>query len=167
MEDFNRVMDEADKSMLDNQNPNLVGYEVINQSWCAILKLWQHQVDIGANNSNKNMLHSERIQRTLNFCKNRKKRIAKKNYKEKLTAEFAQYDLASQVSKIERFFFHYNSTIKCDSPSSNLCIASTRDRYMLLQTLFGILRGESVINCDLSDLCQIEIEGQGSHECRI
>jgi hypothetical protein len=42
-----------------------------------------------------------------------------------------------------------------------------RHRFCLLLTTFGIIRGESLFNCDLSDLFSIEKTDEGSHICSI
>lgn len=44
MADFNKVMNRTDDEIAALENEELVGYDVINQSVCAILKIWQNQV---------------------------------------------------------------------------------------------------------------------------
>ena len=74
---------------------------------------------------------------------------------------FPPYRLVLEVPRIERELFNHNKL------SSIFFIASLRDRFMLLQTTFGVLRGESLIKCELSDLCDNTLTGQGTHDCQI
>lgn len=118
---------------------------------------------MNANNLSKEQIKSARVMKLLEMVKKRKKRLHAANYKEKISSEFSPYMLANEVPRIERALFFHNSQAK----TARMSIAATRDRYMLLQTIYGILRGESIIKCDLSDLCDILLEDQGIHECRI
>lgn len=51
-----------------------VGYDVINQYYCAILRIWARQKDLGCNNISKDTLRSGRIIKLLDGVKKRKKR---------------------------------------------------------------------------------------------
>jgi hypothetical protein len=110
---------------------------------------------LNANNLSKDQIRSGRVTNLLNVVKNRKKRIAKANYEEKLNAEFMPFTLVAEVPAMERELFYHNSH------SKKLCISSLRDRYMLSQSTTGILRGESLIKCELSDLCDVIVPDQG------
>ena len=92
---------------------------------------------------------SERVRRLLDQVKKRKVPIQRKNFEEKLTAEFAPYTNANEVPRLEKFLFDKNAQ------SNIFSIASLRDRYCLLMTTNGILRGESLFKSELSDLCDI------------
>jgi hypothetical protein len=136
------------------QNINLcaskpVGYSVINHYMCSILDLHQQQVDNGCNNITKEQLRSNRIRKLLANVKVRKTSIAKENFEERLTGEFSPYTSVSEIPRLERGLFERNKT------SSLRSLSSLRDRYALLQTISGILRGESMIKADLSDLCDL------------
>jgi hypothetical protein len=109
---------------------------------------------MNANNLSKEHIKSARVMKLLDMVKKRKQRLHAANYKEKIESEFSPYLLAHEVPRIERALFFHNS----QAQTARMSIAATRDRYMLLQTIYGILRGESIIKCDLSDLCDIKVE---------
>jgi hypothetical protein len=126
-----------------------IGYSVINHYMCSILDLHQQQVDNGCNNITKAQLRSNRVQKLLANVKIRKVAISKENFEERLTTEFAPYTVANEIPRLENELFERNSH------STILCIASFRDRMCLLQTISGILRGESMFKADLSDTCDL------------
>ena len=126
-----------------------IGYSVLNQYRSAILDLHAQQRDGGCNNIPKEVLMSGRVKRLLKTVKMRKTQIAKSNFDEKLTSEFTPYTAAQDIPRLEDFFFQKNSL------SSIYSVASLRDRYCLLMTTNGILRGESLFKCKLSDLCSL------------
>jgi hypothetical protein len=99
-----------------------------------------------ANNTTKDSLQSKRVITLLNICKGRRRRIARQNYEEKINHVMAPYTLVDKVTSWANFFWNKNST------SSSLCQSSLRDRFSLLMTVHGILRGESLFLCELSDL---------------
>ena len=84
--------------------------------------------------------------------------IAKSNFDEKLTSEFTPYTAAQDIPRLEDFFFQKNSL------SSIYSVASLRDRYCLLMTTNGILRGESLFKCKLCDLCSLLHKDKNSLE---
>ena len=72
--EFNRV--EYDQIM-DNSYEvpdNLVGFDVLNQTYSGILRLWKRQCDLGTNNATKDQLRSQRVDSLMNLVKQRKKR---------------------------------------------------------------------------------------------
>ena len=125
-----------------------IGYSVLNQYRSAILDLHAQQWDGGCNNIPKEVLMSGHVKRLLKTVKMRKTQIAKSNFDEKLTSEFTPYTAAQDIPRLEDFFFQKNSL------SSIYSVASLRDRYCLLMTTNGILRGKSLFKCKLSDLTQ-------------
>jgi hypothetical protein len=70
------IRDEYDRIMDDNYTmPNdLVGYDVLNQTYSGILKLWKRQCDLGSNNATKDQLRSLRVLSLMDLVKKRKKR---------------------------------------------------------------------------------------------
>lgn len=52
--DFKRIL-ALESQELSNMG-NVVGYDVVNQYMCAILKMWEYQRDMGANNITKGNL---------------------------------------------------------------------------------------------------------------
>lgn len=88
------------KKECDAQNERLVGYNVVNQCLCIVLKIWRQQKDMNANNLTKEQLQSERVTRLLKVVQYRKERLAWRHYKEKYDEEPMPYNLVSQVHKI-------------------------------------------------------------------
>ena len=82
----------------------------------------------------------------------RKHRVHKANFDEKLTSKMAPYAVAEEIPNIENYFFHKHGS------SLHFCVSSLRDRFTLLQTTFGILRGESMFKSELSDLIDIKFK---------
>jgi hypothetical protein len=70
-DEYNRIMD-------GNYTPpdDLVGFDVLNQTYSGILKLWKRQCDLGSNNSTKDQLRSQRVVSLMDLVKKRKKRYA-------------------------------------------------------------------------------------------
>jgi hypothetical protein len=98
----------------------------------------------------------------------RKKRIARANYEEKLDHEFLPYILVEQMPKIERLLFDKHSSNGIGS------ISALRDRFLLelirfclLMTFCGILRGESTIKAELSDMCSFVLDAESENPCLI
>jgi Centromere DNA-binding protein complex CBF3 subunit, domain 2 len=137
-----------------------VGFDTVNIYHCAVIKLWEIQSQQGANNLNKEQLRSNRIKLLLRTVKFRKKRLARENYEEKIESSFMPFTLVQEVGPMERLLFRIND-------DSEQAIGSLRDRFMLLMTTFGILRGESLIKCELSDLCDVVLDNQGVHDIHI
>jgi hypothetical protein len=158
LEEFEVVRERARQGY---KEPNPVGYEVVNQHLCAILKIHRRQVDLSSNNLTKDQLRSERVQVLLKSVKMRKRRVAKENYAEKIDSEFAPFLLVRSVPLIEEKLFDRNAF----APSYSM--ASLRDRYCFLMSHCGVLRGESLFKCELSDLCDLVMDDQGPHPCHI
>ena len=79
----------------------------------------------------------------------RKTTIARENFEERLTGEFSPYTSVNEIPRLEQGLFDRSKNSLLRS------LPSLRDRYALLQTISGILRGESMIKADLSDLCDL------------
>jgi hypothetical protein len=67
--EYDQIMDDSYETP-----ENLVGFDVLNQTYSGILRLWKRQCDLGANNSTKDQLRSQRVQSLMNVVKKRKKR---------------------------------------------------------------------------------------------
>ena len=68
-EEYDQIMDASYEAQ-----ENLVGFDVLNQTYSGILRLWKRQCDLGANNSTKDQLRSQRVLTLMNVVKKRKKR---------------------------------------------------------------------------------------------
>lgn len=87
--EYNQVMSNDSGHSFENMNlKSVVGYDVINQCYSSILKIWQNQVDMGANNSSKEQLRSERVKRLLHMVQQRKKSSPEKNLRKSLNQNF-------------------------------------------------------------------------------
>ena len=136
-------------------------YDVVNQKISSIVKLWKFQRDSGANGSSKEDLRSSRVQDLLRSVKNKKALVKKANYEEKMGHLLSPFVIAQELPKIVEYLFEHNksSLIKCGS--------SLRDRFFLLQTWYGILRGKSVVAAELSDLCGLLLKSKGLQDCDV
>jgi hypothetical protein len=90
-----------------------------------------------------------RVQKLLQNVRTRKKKLTELNFEGKITAEFAPYACISRLAEMEHELFnrHKNTAI--------YSVVSLRDRFCFNMTTNGILRGESLFKCDLSDLCDV------------
>lgn len=155
LEEFNSVINQ------ENISAKPVAYDVVNQYLCSILKIWKKQVDMNANNLSRDQIRSERVQRLLMTVKTRKKTVARLNFEEKLESEFLPFLLVEKIPSIEMELFRRNAF------SKKFCLGALRDRFCFLMTNGGILRGESLFNSELSDLCDLIKEDEGPHKCHI
>jgi hypothetical protein len=80
-------------------------YSILNHYHSAILDLHAMQRDNGCNIVPMDELMSDRVKRLLNNVKKRKLMVAKINFEEKLTAEFAPYTTVKKVPRIEEYLF--------------------------------------------------------------
>ena len=106
------------------------------------------QRDNGCNNVPKDEFLSDCVKHLLNRVK-KQMLVAKINIEEKLTAEFALYTAVKELPRIEEYLFQKNSI------STVYGMVTLRDRYRLLMSTNGILQGESLSKCKLSDLCDL------------
>ncbi len=82
---------------IDQCAPKPLGYLAVNHYMCAILDLHQFQVDNGYNSVTKQQLRSSRVNKLLHNVKVRNVLIAKENFEETLTAEFAPYTSVGEI----------------------------------------------------------------------
>jgi hypothetical protein len=134
---------------------SLIGYSTVNAYYCAILDLFKEQQCMLANSTTKEALRSKRVVTLLNVCQGRRKRAARQNFEEKIDHIMTPYTLVDKVISLANFFFQKNSN------STSLCQSSLRDRFSLLMTVHGILRGESLFLCELSDLILLSRNNEG------
>ncbi|KAI8834181.1 hypothetical protein BJ741DRAFT_565676, partial [Chytriomyces cf. hyalinus JEL632] len=171
-DEFNSVMHASESSQqshapesgqqsVENTITKKAAYEMLNQYYCSILKIWQGQVDMNANNLSKEQLRSQRVKMLLGSVQKRKKREAAANFEEKLDAEFVPYLLVNKIPRIEEELFRRSFH------SSKRCLGALRDRFCFLMSNRGILRGKSLFKCELSDLCDLVKEDKGVHDCHI
>lgn len=181
-DEYNCIMDASYTTPND-----LVGYDVLNQTYSGILKLWKRQCDLGANNATKDQLRSQRVLSLMDLVKKRKKRyviqrelhylmhayhsngifycllnrLARRGFQEKLKSGLSPYLLVEKIPTIEKWLWEHNSE------STIFSLSSIRDRFVFLLSTHAILRGESVFLSDLSDYCDLVVDQAGCSECQI
>ena len=74
------------------------------------------------------------------------------NYDEKMDGHMTPYAVSLALPKMAKLLLVKDAMLKV------LSQASLRDRFTLLMTNNGILRGESVFKCELSDLFSLITE---------
>ena len=84
--------------------------------------------------------------------KQRKVVVGKRNYVEKIEADVFGYTQVNTIPIIEEALFNRNAF------SIHHLQGALRDRFSFLMTFCGILRGESLFICELSDLFDVEYE---------
>ena len=67
--EYNQIMDASYEIPA-----SLFGFDVLNQTYSGILRLWKRQCDLGANNATRDQLRSQRVLTLMNVVKKRKKR---------------------------------------------------------------------------------------------
>lgn len=150
-EDYNKVMAghnwDTTSTMEDQIGVEYIGYSVMNQCLSAILKLLQWQRDNSSNNLTKEAIKSGRVMAIMKHVENRKVKVSRANYKEKLTHSFAPFRLVGRLGEMEERLWNRNNN------SMRNGMAALRDRFTFLETLGAVLRGESLYKGELSDLC--------------
>jgi hypothetical protein len=84
------------------------------------------------------------------YVKARGPQQKRRNYVEKLDSNFAPYTVVDSIPRIERVF--WDRGCKDTSRRFSTSLSSLRNRYVFLQTVSGILRCESMMKAELSDL---------------
>ena len=107
-------------------------------------------MSLSNSSKNPNVCYSTPLPlRLLSTVKLRRPMEKKANYEEKVNHLLAPYTLVHELKNIA------NRVLSQNNSSDRLSQASLRDRFCLLLTNFGILRGESLFKADLSDLASI------------
>lgn len=130
-----------------------VGPSLMGQYKAAIMGIHQQQVASSANSESWDLIWTLHCQKVMENVGTRESRINKKNHKEKLDHDFAPYTAVEDIPKIEEALWNSGRFV-----SDRIAFASLRNRYCFLQTLCGILRGESVYNAELSDMLGISVK---------
>jgi hypothetical protein len=135
------------ESKRQNTGMNLVGFDVVNQYFCSIMREYQKQIDNDSNRLMKEQLVSSRVKALIGLVKNRKARVKKANYLEKIDHKMSPYRVVQKLTAIEARLFEKGSLTNFNG------MAGLRNRFTFLVTLNGVLRGESIFKCELSDMC--------------
>jgi hypothetical protein len=99
----------------------------------------------------------------MDLVKTRHVSLAKGNFDESLKNASMRFQIVDKIPDIEEGFWNINGIKK------HLHFASLRDRYFYLFTITGIVRGESPIRAELSDMFSIVKvdEGPPGHDAVI
>ncbi|MBE0451956.1 MAG: hypothetical protein IBX70_14105 [Clostridia bacterium] len=97
------------ESMEDPDNP--VGFETVNTYKSAVKEIWAKQVAARANSVSWDLIYDRRSKQLLDMVKERKERIRKKNFGEKLDGQFAPFTTVDQVHNIEEWFWNIIMTL--------------------------------------------------------
>jgi hypothetical protein len=135
--------DEADWSHFGDVG----GFDMVNQYLCAVKHLMKTQRDEGQVKLQNWDIMTERMKQLLLLVTERRERVSKALFKERVTADFDPFWMAAEVSNIEDFMWKYSCR------TASFSASSMRDRFQYLFSLNGVLRMESLYLADLSDLC--------------
>ena len=138
-----------------------VSYDTVNQYYCSILKILQHQRSQNTNNFMKEHLCTDRITQLFRVVQVRKKKIKKMQHNEKIDHALSPYMMVKSIKHIEAFLLSKHCF------KHNYHVTALRDRFCFLMTHCGVLRSESLFKCELSDLCSIIKSDKSTHSCLI
>jgi hypothetical protein len=130
----------------------------------ALRYLLDHQKDCGQNSLPYGCLRKNgEIKKLMDLVKTRHVSLAKGNFDESLKNASMRFQIVDKIPDIEEGFWNINGIKK------HLHFASLRDRYFYLFTITGIVRGESPIRAELSDMFSIVKvdEGPPGHDAVI
>jgi hypothetical protein len=125
--------------------------DAINTYKSILYNQWYDQASNGANSLTWELIYTRKCKEIVNLVKERKQRIKRKNYAEKIDGEFTPFTSMAQVGNIEAAFWDHGKTIRESVPS-------LRNRYIFLQCYSGLLRQESMFLGELSDMLGIEYQ---------
>jgi hypothetical protein len=147
--DYDKVVEEH-KGNSDKRPKKPVGESIIAQNISAIVELLKVQRSQGKNNRTPTEIRSSRVLDLFRHVQKRKVTVSRANYEEKVGPDILPYVNMTSSHKIEQQFWSRSQFARtCHNQLSYL-----RNRAMFLDTMHGILRGESCENAELSDnLC--------------
>jgi hypothetical protein len=130
----------------------------------ALTYLLDHQKDRGQNSLPYGCLRKNgEIKKLMDLVKTRHVSLAKINFDESLKNASMRFQIIDKIPDTEEGFWKRNGIKK------NFHCASLRDKYFYLFAVTGIVRGESPIGAELSDMFSIvkEDEGPPGHDAVI
>jgi len=131
----------------------LVGFDVINQAYQAIVQLLHQQHE---DNSNRMSVETIKTSRRIHYLKEvvRKRRAIekKRTFQERISHEVNPYRILCMMKKLEVALWERNkSTFKYGA-------ISLRNRFFFLYTKQSLSRGESGVMADLSELIDFKLQ---------
>jgi len=157
IDNYKKVVDTISNSS-DVQPIKPTRYSVVNQWMCAILQLHDQQKLEMTNQFTLQEIKSSRVKKLLNYVRDRRVATARSTYKEKVDYELLPYINAQRFSDLELYFWERNNPKEHHNVHSHSALASLRHRDCLLTSKCGILRGESLFMCELSDLLPVTLK---------
>lgn len=150
-EDYDRVWSEFGSRNLpegatppDPENP--LGFSMVNQYKAAVRKLYDQQRIEYVNNRLWENVCTPRVHELMTMVANRKRRIDRKNFTEKLDQEFTPFTTLTQMPEIEDWLWNHGKD------SARSAFSALRNRFGFLQCFAGALRHEALFHAELSDL---------------
>jgi hypothetical protein len=133
----------------DPDNP--CQFDTLNTYKSVLNNLWSDQASQGANGLTWELIFTRKCKELMNLVKERKVRIKRKLYKEKVDHEFTPFTTMSQVGNIEQAFWDHGKTVRESLPG-------LRNRAVFLMCYSGLLRHESMFLGELSDMLHIQYQ---------
>ena len=144
------------ESCPEPENP--LGADSVGAYRSAVRLLWEEQQSDPTieNLPPWEFVYNRKVRELYKLVTNRRHRIKKARYDEKLDGEFAPYAGVDEVPSIEEAIF------KRGMDSTRGCFAALRNRFVFLLSFSGILRCESVFGAELSDMLGISFQKRNS-----
>jgi hypothetical protein len=141
----------------DYKNHIMCGWSSFRVYLNALPYLLDHQKDRGQNSLPYGCLRKNgEIKKLMDLVKTRHVSLAKGNFDESLNNASMRFQIVDNIPDIKEGFWKINGIKK------NFHCASLRDMYFYLFAVTGIVRGESPIRADLSNMFSIVKEDEGS-----
>ena len=130
-----------------------IGYSQINTYFHTIKNIWKRQVSEGANNLPWDHVETTQVTSLLLLVRNRKARIAKRTYQEKLDSDFSPYASKDCVPDIENKFWNKGMG---EGSNAQTAFTAIRHRCVFLSCYCGLLRHETMYHGELSDMLGLD-----------
>jgi hypothetical protein len=142
----------------DYKNHIMCGWSSFRAYLNALTYLLDHQKDRGQNSLPYGCLRKNgEIKKFMDLVKTRHVSLVKSNLDESLKNVSMRFQIIDKIPDIEEGFWKINGIKK------HFHYASLRDRYFYLFAVTGIVRGESPIRAELSDMFSIVKVVEGPH----
>lgn len=129
-----------------------VGHGVLAQHHASIMNLLKKQrVEFSINILRDDQVNTPKVQQLLKLVKNRKVKLSRSNYEEKLDKELLPYVNVQEFPRMEQAFWDYCT----NSDYTHAAYIGLRNRDCLLTSKTAILRGESLFYGELSDCLDV------------
>ena len=161
LSEYNRIM-RGLKNGLNSKTVSLIepkngiGYNVMNTTKAALRRRWMQEREKGINNSTQEQVFGVTFDQLMRIVQERKPRRDKRMCVEKVDKDSAGMDAVEHIDSIENELFKEGIT-KRNCKKTIHC--ALRNRFFFLATISSLLRGESVIKMELSDLLRIVHKG--------